>query len=213
MIKYISFDLDGTLSNEKFDKILWNEELPKLYSETHHVSLDNAKMHVFAEFYKALFIEKIHNFTDVSYWFKRHRLNNWQELLDDMHQHFFIYPDAKQAVEFLKQKYQLIIISSSDRKMLEVKIGQDPFKDNFQFILSTPSDFKISMKNREAYQKLFKILKCQPDEIVHIGDNRHMDYNVPSSIGIRSYQIDREHLDNNQDGVIHSLLELKDILG
>lgn len=33
----------GTLSNETFDKILWNEELPRMYAATHDVDLESAK--------------------------------------------------------------------------------------------------------------------------------------------------------------------------
>ena len=33
MIKYISFDLDGTLIDEKIDSLFWDYEIPKLYAE------------------------------------------------------------------------------------------------------------------------------------------------------------------------------------
>lgn len=211
MVKYISFDLDGTLSNEKFDKILWNEELPKLYAEKYKTSLKDAQLHVFSEFYKALFIEKINNFTSVSYWFKRHKLEDWEKLLKDMKKHFFVYEDAQKIIPYLAKRYKLVIISSSEKAMLEVKLQDKKLLSFFKGVYSTPSDFKISMKNREAFKKLLSLLKVKEDEIVHIGDSKHMDYDTPSAIGIRAYLIDREgkHKGNHS---IRSLLELKYIL-
>lgn len=55
MIQYISFDLDGTVSNETFDKVRWNEELSRMYVATHNVDLESAKNHMHALFYRVLF--------------------------------------------------------------------------------------------------------------------------------------------------------------
>lgn len=211
MIKYISFDLDGTLSNESFDKILWNQELPKLYAKTHGVSIKDAELHVFSEFYKALFIEKIPNFTDVSYWFNRHKLTDWENLLLDMKHHFFIYEDAQRAVENLSKKYKLIVISSSERTMIDIKLQDNPIISKFEHIYSTPSDFHISMKNKDAFKKLIEVLNIRKDELVHIGDSKHMDYDVPISIGIKSFLIDRERKHKGEN-VINSLEQVENLL-
>lgn len=212
MIKYISFDLDGALSNERFDKVLWNEELPKLYAKEKGVNIHEAEQYVFAEFYRALFVEKIHNFTDVEYWFRRHNLNNWEELLYDMRKHFYIYDDAKALVEYLKVKYKLVIISSSERSMLDVKLKNEQLVLNFERIFSTPSDFKISMKNKEAFLRLLHELGIGKEELIHIGDSKHMDLESPKAVGIQSYLIDRERRYEGKENVVHSLLELKEIL-
>lgn len=212
MIKYVSFDLDGTLSNEKFDKILWNEELPKLYAKEKGIDLSEAEQYIFAEFYRALFIEKIHSFTDISYWFKRHNLSNWEQLLHDMRKHFYFYDDAKQLVGYLKKKYQLVIISSSERIMLNVKLHNQPLVANFERIFSTPSDFQIAMKNKQAFKCLLNELGIEKEELVHIGDSKHMDLESPKAVGITSFLIDREKKFKAGANVVHSLLDLKKIL-
>ena len=52
-VKYISFDLDGTLTDyESFDRIFWYKEIPKLYARKHKVSMKNAKRTVFSEYKK-----------------------------------------------------------------------------------------------------------------------------------------------------------------
>lgn len=212
MTKYISFDLDGTLSNEKFDKVLWNQELPKLYAQQNDISLKDAEQHIFAEFYKALFIEKISNFTDLAYWIKRHNLTNWENLFTDMKKHFFIYDDARELVDYLKDKYKLVVISSSERTMLSVKTHEEKIFENFEKIFSTPSDFKISMKNRESFKQMLQDLNIQKDEIIHIGDSLHMDLESPTAVGIQAYLIDRDRKYEGKENVVHSLSELKEIL-
>lgn len=43
MIKYLSLDLQGTLSDSKFSDYFWLEILPRKYSEFFKVSVDEAK--------------------------------------------------------------------------------------------------------------------------------------------------------------------------
>jgi FMN phosphatase YigB (HAD superfamily) len=46
-IKLISFDLDGTLVDKNsFDKIFWEEEVPKLYAAKKGMSIEEAKKKV-----------------------------------------------------------------------------------------------------------------------------------------------------------------------
>lgn len=211
MIKVISFDLDGTISNDTFDKILWNKELPKLVAQRHQLSFDEAEKHVFAEFYRALFIERIDNFTDVAYWFERHGLTDWEALLCDMKQHFFIYPDAQEIIEYLHPKYELVILSSSERTMIEIKLEDNPITSYFTKILSTPSDFKIPMKNKTALKNLLDLLQIEAHEIVHVGDSKHMDYENAMAVGIQAYYLDRSGKESGEH-VIHLLTQLKTVL-
>jgi hydroxymethylpyrimidine pyrophosphatase-like HAD family hydrolase len=50
MIKFISFDLDGTLTheNKRFDYILWNVEIPKIYAKKNDISLKEAEKVIFS---------------------------------------------------------------------------------------------------------------------------------------------------------------------
>jgi len=211
MIKYISFDLDGTLADESFDKLVWNEEIPKMYAEKSKISLEDAKKIIYSEYYKALYIEFVKSWTDIEYWFNRLGLNNWQKLIQDMKGNVFVYPDVLEILEYLSKKYKLIIISAAYDKFLNVKLEAQGIKKYFSQVFSIPSDFGIPEKNRDAFFKVLEKLKIQPNELVHIGDDHNKDYTVPMSIGIKSFHLVRSK-QLKEDHTIHSLLELKEKL-
>ncbi len=210
-IKYISFDLDDTLASENYDKIIWNEEIPKLYAEKNNISLEEAKTKVYAEYYKALYIEKIRTWTDIEYWFNRLDLEDWQSLLEDMKDKVFVFDDTIETLEYLSKKYKLIIVSNAEEKFLNIKIKAEELDKYFTKIYSASSDFGISKKNKTMFKKILEDLKISEKEIIHIGDNRQLDYNMPKELGIRTFLIDRENKEKGES-IIHSLTELKDIL-
>jgi len=211
MIKYISFDLDGTLADDTFDKLIWHEEVPKLYAAKHGMSLDNAKLHVYAEYYRALDIERVKTWTDIGYWFGRFGLQDWQQLVKDMKKHVFLYDDTIDALEYLSKKYKLIIVSNAGQKFLDVKLEAEGLRKHFDCIFSAPDTFGVPRKNKVMFQKILDKLGVKPDEIVHIGDDHELDYEVPTALGIKSYHLVRSRSMKDKH-IIHSLSELKSLL-
>lgn len=211
MIKYISFDLDGTLSDDAFDRFIWHEEIPKLYAVKHGMTLENAKLHVFADYYRALYIEEVENWSDIAFWFNRLNLDGWQQLVEDMKKHVFVYPDVADALNTLSKKYKLLVCSNNGRKFIEAKLDAEGLKKYFDFIFSASDDFGISKKNKVMFQKILEKLGTKPEEVVHIGDSHELDYEVPTSIGIKSYHLVRSKAMKDKH-IIHSLAELKTLL-
>lgn len=211
MIRYISFDLDGTLADEKFDKLIWHEEVPKLYADKHRISIEQAKKTVYSEYYRALDIERVKKWTSISYWFRRLGLTNWRKLLKDMKKEIFVYGDTVEVLEYLSKKYKLIIISSSERKFFELKLEAEGIKKYFNYIFSAPNHFGITRKNREVYKAVLTRLRIKPKEMVHVGDDYHLDYLVPKELGIQCYHLVRNKRTKGKN-TIHSLLDLKKIL-
>lgn len=111
MIKYISFDMDGTLLNEEFDKLIWNEEIPKLYAKKNNLDIETAKKEVYKDYFQDITKEKIENWTNIDFWFKRFELNNWKGLLKDLKDILCIYDDVEPILKYLSKKYKLIIIT------------------------------------------------------------------------------------------------------
>ena len=210
-IKYISFDLDDTLASENYDKTIWNKEIPKLYAKKHKISLEEAKTKVYAEYYKTLYIEKITNWTSISYWFKRLNLGNWKELLEDMKKNIFIFDDTIETLDYLSKKYKIIIISGSEKGYLNTKIKTKFINKYIKKAYSIPTDFGIPKKNKTIFKKILKDLNISEEEIIHIGDNFYLDYNLPRELGIRTFLIDRTKKEKGEN-ILHSLTELKDIL-
>ena len=49
-IRVLSFDLEGTLVDDKFSRLVWEEGLPALYAEEKGISLESALKRVMGEY-------------------------------------------------------------------------------------------------------------------------------------------------------------------
>lgn len=206
-IKIISFDLDGTLSDKDFDNALWYKELPRAYAKKHGISFQEARQQVVCEYEKK--INKNHNWVDVEYWFNYFGLENWQQTIADLQHMIKVYDEVIPVLQQLKKKYKLIIITQAPDKFIEVKLSVENIKDYFDEIYSTTTDFKELKKTEEIFKEILKQLKVKPDEIIHIGDHRRFDYEVPRKVGIRSFYLDRTGEEKGED-VVHSLREFEE---
>lgn len=206
MVKIISFDLDGTLATEDFDDVLWNTEIPMLYSRTHNVSLESAKKHVFSEYYKALYIEKVKDWTNLNYWSERLQLDV-SLIYEDMKKKVSVYEEVISVLEYLKEKYDLIVVTNASEEFMNIKLEIEDLKKYFTHTFSAPKISETEKKDVFTYKKIIDLLGITAEEIIHVGDNAFFDKQVPESIGIKSYLLDRQGL-----GDIKSLEELKKLL-
>ena len=206
MVTHISFDLDGTLAYEEIDVIIWNELIPELYAETHEVSHEEGMKQVFSEYYRALHIEKIPTWTDIEYWFDRLELTGWEDMLARVKQHIKLYNDTLETLEYLSKKYTLVLVTSNDRKFLDMKLEGADLKRLFKHTFTAP-ETKQSKKNKITFQAALETLNIDPDQIVHIGNELDSDVEEPNKVGIKAYRIDR-----TGSGDIKSLLDLKKVL-
>ena len=208
MITHISFDLDGTLVNEKFDKIIWHEEIPKLFADKNNIDIETATNMVYAEYYRGAFIDKVDRWTDISYWFDRLGLDGWNTLMANMKKHILVYDDTLKTLELLsRKKYKLVVISNAEEKFLDMKLEAEGLKKHFSSVFSAQSTFGVRKKNKEIFMKVLERLGIKPENMIHVGNDRYLDLEVPSSVGIKSFLLDRTGKTKG-DNVIHSLDEL-----
>jgi len=207
MIKVVSFDLDDTLSDSNFDMLIWNIEIPKAYAKEKGVSFDKAKKIVMGE-YEKLWGTVKGDWRDVSFWMKHFKLRTtWGDLLKSVKHEIKHFPEVKNILRFLKQRgLLLIIITSAERKFLKAKLEAEAIENFFDLTFSAPSDFNKDRKDKEVYEKVLKKLKLKPSEMIHIGDHKERDFEIPNSLGIRSILIDRKEI---KAKTIHSLEEIK----
>ena len=78
MIKYLSLDLQGTLSDSRFSDYYWLEILPKKYSEHFNTSIDEAKK-ILKEKFKEYGVYNILYYND-KYWSKYLKFDTNKEL-------------------------------------------------------------------------------------------------------------------------------------
>src|SRR3989344_7391643 len=137
MIRYISFDVDGTLADDKFDNEIWWHEIPNLYAKQYKISIEKSKMVVYSEYYKSLYIEKVNLWTDIEYWFKRLGLKDWKKLIDNTRKYVSLYYDTIETLEYLNKKYNLIIISDANKKFLDIKLDCKNIRNYFDYIFTS----------------------------------------------------------------------------
>ena len=206
-IKVISFDLDGTLFDNRFVDSVWLEEIPRLYSVEKRVSVDVARKAVKRE-YDKVGMDRV-EWYDLQYWIRKFGLNvEAEELLRNFEHRINTYPEVPNVLEQLKQRgFRLVVVTNAGREFVELELEKAKLKDCFERVFSSTSDFGVVKKTVKLYQRVCKLLGISPREMIHVGDDRNFDFDVPRRLGILAFHLDRT---GKQEGefVIHSLEEL-----
>jgi HAD superfamily hydrolase (TIGR01549 family) len=237
-IKLISFDLDGTLVDKNsFDKIFWEEEVPKLYAAKKGMSIEEAKKKVKEHYYGVPPTST--EWYRPSYWFRFFDLKeDHNKVLNDLKHKIKIYPDVIPALKELKiinehnrkkedyrnkrgmvAKFKMIVLTHSTRDMIGFKLEAENLKRYFDDVISTTDDLEMIKKDSKIYDLVLKKYNIKCDEMLHVGDDEEFDYNVPKKKGIKTLLIDRKCVtatrsknaeeDKRDKEVIYSLADLK----
>ncbi|MBU1197662.1 HAD family hydrolase [Candidatus Micrarchaeota archaeon] len=189
MIRYVSFDLDGTLADLNFETLVWRKEIPRLYAEQYGLSFNEALQFVNREF-AAVGDERV-EWYDIRHWFRRFKLKaDPLEALRDVSHVIRLYPDTLPALEKLGKQFPLIVISNATRDFIQFKIRVDGLQAHFQHVYSLPTDFK-ALKH-QGFQCVLDQLNIQPHELVHVGDHWEFDYQIPRKVGVHAFYLDRK---------------------
>ncbi|RLC97302.1 MAG: HAD family hydrolase [Chloroflexi bacterium] len=198
--KVVSFDMNGTLTRDRYAELVWGEGIPSLYSRLNGVSLDEAKEYVFGEYDRVG--EGRVEWYDIRYWFDYFGLGDgWRELLEGFRREAGPFPDAIEALEKLTEGYQLIVTSNATREFIDVELGAAGLKGYFTRVFSSTSDFGMVKKTPDVYLEVCRALGVQPEEMVHVGDHRYFDFVVPGQLGIRAFYLDRRGVETGESVV------------
>jgi len=190
MVKFISFDMDGTLIDPEFTDWVWGHGLPTLYAEKHGIPFERAKAFVEGEYHKVG--ESAIEWYDIKYWFRFFELEMpWQILMERYTDKIRVYPDVNHVLDRLRGKFSLILTSNAGREFIDIEFRVTGLGKYFNKIFSATSDFGLVKKTSSFYQKVCRILGVSPDEMVHVGDHYEFDYLVPQTLGIQAFYIDR----------------------
>jgi len=206
-IKVVSFDLDGTLFDNTFVDSVWLEEIPRLYSVKNGISVDDAKKIVKRE-YDLVGKEKL-EWYDIDYWIGKFGLNvEAEELLRSFEHKIKTYPEVPTVLEQLKQKgFRLVVVTNAHREFVGLELEKAKMRDYFDRVFSSTSDFGVVKKTVRLYRRVCSILGVSPQEMIHVGDDRKFDFDVPRRLGILALHLDRTGKHGGQF-TIHTLEEL-----
>lgn len=208
--RIVSFDMNGTLTQDKFVELVWHKGIPSLYSRAKNISFEQAKAYVSLE-YDKIGEERI-EWYDIKYWFQFFGLgDNWMKLLKSFEHEVKPFPEVIPVLEELGEDYQLVVTTNACQEFADVELGAAGLTGYFDRILSSTSDFSEVKKTPEFYSKVCHALQVKPEEIIHVGDHRLFDFTAPRALGIEAYYLDRS---GNEEGdfIIRDLSEFRDII-
>lgn len=127
-----------------------------------------------------------------------------QEMLLSILQKIEPHPEVACALERLRARYQLAIISNTDDDLIAGTVAA----------IGTPIDFVITAQQARAYKpdhRLFlhaySIMGVTKDETIHVGMGQFTDLKVCHELGIRSVWINRLDEALNPDWLPHAVLD------
>ena len=187
-IRVISFDVDGTLVDQKFNEIIWENDIPALVAEKKGWDLIKAKDFCLSEYKKVG--DKDMRWYDVEYWLKRFNIPALAiDIFKKREESIMVYSDVFSVLEKLKkQGFRIIVITCMPRIFLKEKIHR--FDSHFEKIFSTTSDFE-KVKSPEIYLHVSEIIGTSPSAILHVGDHQTLDYEFSIEAGYHSLLIER----------------------
>jgi len=206
-IEVISFDLDGTLVDDRFVNSVWFEGIPRLYSAKKGLSFGDATKAVKRE-YDKVGKEKL-EWYDLRHWMKKFGLNvDPQELLGNFKHTINTYPEVPRILDVLKRRgYRLIIVTNAYWEFVRLELKRTNMENYFEKVFSSTSDFGLVKKTANLYEKVCNSIGILPPEMVHVGDDWNFDFHVPRRLGILAFYLDRAGK-HEGEFVIHSLEEL-----
>ncbi len=185
--KIISFDAEGTLVTTGFSDAVWHKAIPERYASKHGMDFEEASRIVRQEY--DLLGDRNLNWYDIGYWLNRWELGDYRNLMQEYRNHIAYYPETKDILKQLNTHHTLIVSSASAREFLNMMT--EDIGDNFAAVFSSISDYK-QIKNADFYRRVCRIMKVEPEDIVHVGDSWDFDYLAPGEIGIRAFYLDRK---------------------
>ena len=192
MVKVLSFDLCGTLVDCSFADCVWKEGVPLLYAEKYGIPFEEAKQKVIAE-YDRVGGEDIRYF-QLEYWF--HYFNftgSHHDLVNAYKEMVTVYEEVPEVLGRLSKKYILIIASLAHRDLIPPALAG--IQSYFDRIFSATSDYNYVRKHQRFYSDVVAALSLNPGDVMHIGDDYVADYEVPTSIGMNAFLLDRTGTD------------------
>jgi HAD superfamily hydrolase (TIGR01549 family) len=210
MVKFISFDMDGTLVDSVFTDWVWSHGIPTLYAAKAGISFEEAKKFVEGEYHKVG--EGAIEWYDIKHWFRFFELDeDWKTLMDRYVDTIHVYADVSDVLKALKAHFPLVLTSNAGREFIDIEMAATGLRGYFDRIFSATSDFGVVKKTVDFYRRICLILEVSPEEVVHVGDHYDFDYRVPRGLGMHAFYLDRTGKQGG-DFVLSDLRQLEERL-
>ncbi|MFY9397174.1 MAG: HAD family hydrolase [Desulfomonilia bacterium] len=203
----VSFDLDGTLTSNRFADSVWLEGLPRLVAESRGMDLEEARRYCLKA-YETEGPASI-RWYQLTYWLDAFGLSGKDPaaLVESFCSRIELYDDALPVLEDLTSRgYPLVLFSNATRLFLNAEVRIAGLKPYFREVISVSDDWGMTKAQARAFERLRRLAG---GEVVHVGDHLEFDCLVPRSVGLQAYHIAREN-PSRAEGSLGSLLEFVD---
>jgi len=179
MIKVLSLDLQGTLSDSSFSDYFWMELLPQKYAKKFNVSLTSAK-EILKDKFKQYGKYDIKYYDD-KYWSNYLGFNTLIEL-----EKFDIRPIINNELYELIHNIKIpkIIISTTTNLFIDYELKSKV--KYFVKVYSCVDYYKIGGKTEKVFLDVCQELNVKPNEVLHIGDSITMDFENAKKAGVNA---------------------------
>ena len=225
-IEHVFFDLDHTLwdfeknSDLAFQKVFDKQEIS--------IKLDDfLKVYkpINLEYWRLYREEKVtkselryqrlkKTFDTVNYLISDNLINIIAVEYIDFLPHFnYLFPNTFEILDYLKEKYQLHIITNGFEEIQSKKMESSKIIHYFDTIVTSES-VGVKKPNPRVFQYALKVANANKENSIMIGDSIEADILGAINVGIRAIHcnFDNKEIDNNNFKSISSLLELKQYL-
>lgn len=199
MIKCISFDLQGTITESDYCDSFWIQILPNKYAQKYNISFDEAKKEIERHYEK----DKIYDikYYDDSYWSKVLNI----DVLDELKKINKKPKVNNKFMSFIKSiVIKKIIISTTTNLFIDAELGKE--KNNFDKIYSCVDYFNIGGKRPKVFINIAKELNIKTSEMLHIGDNYIMDVTNAKEVGVNTI-----HFTGNTEETISEIKKFMEV--
>ncbi len=185
----ISFDLDGTLTTSSFVDSVWLEGLPLLVASRQGIGFEEAR-NLCLEAYTLVGEDSLLWYR-LPYWLDHFGVGHVKpgDLIGTYASRLELFDDVLPVLRRLKDKgFNLMLFSNASRDFLNVEVDRGELRGFFSSVISVSDDWGMVKSDTEAFMRLRNMVD---GDLVHVGDHRRFDFEIPRAAGIRSYHICR----------------------
>ena len=166
-IDSILLDLDGTLLDLNFDLHFWLEYLPRVYSEKHNISHQQAQDIL----QPMLNAEKGKlNLYCIDFWQEKLDLDI-MKLKNNISHLIKVHPNVKRFLTLArKHDKQIYLITNAHRKTIKLKMSVTQLQDYFDGIVSS-HDFGVAKQEQAFWHKLSEVINLDKNRTIFFDDS------------------------------------------
>jgi putative hydrolase of the HAD superfamily len=101
-----------------------------------------------------------------------------------------LYPEVVDVLEKLRPRFQLAVVSNFDGRLRVIfeRLSVSKFFDHV-FI---SSELGADKPDPEIFGRALKMMRLQPNEVLHVGDDPERDWKAASAAGLSIFKLDRK---------------------